>query len=244
MCAVNYLNTKPLVYGFEKGLMAADVDLQFTYPADLATNLKEDKVDVGLIPVAALQELPEHFIISDYGIAADGDVASVCLFSEVPLEGIKTIYLDYQSRSSVMLLKILLHDFYCISPELVSAESGYEQKIKGTTAGLVIGDRALSLRHRFSHIYDLAGGWKKLTGLPMVFAIWAANKKLPVDFKNKFNSTTGEGLQHLEEIAASIDYKPYNLTEYFTKNIRYILDDAAMEGMRLFEEKVRGMGGE
>ena len=87
------MNTKPLIYGFEHGMMAESVDLIIDYPSKIASMLLEDKIDVGLVPVAIIPEMKEYYIISDYCIGCDGEVASVCLFSEVPLEKIEKILL-------------------------------------------------------------------------------------------------------------------------------------------------------
>ncbi|HNK30623.1 MAG TPA: hypothetical protein PKG65_16940, partial [Ferruginibacter sp.] len=101
--AVSYLNTKPLIYGFEQGLMKDEVELLIDYPSKIASLLQTNQVDIGLVPVAIIPTLEEHHIISDYCIGCDGEVASVCLFSEVPLAEVSTILLDYQSRTSVAL---------------------------------------------------------------------------------------------------------------------------------------------
>jgi hypothetical protein len=94
--------------------------------------LIKDEIDIGLVPVAILPALKEYHIISDYCIACDGEVASVCLFSEVPVNDIQTILLDYQSKTSVALLKILLKEHWNIEPKLVDAEQGYELSISGS----------------------------------------------------------------------------------------------------------------
>lgn len=99
--AVSYLNTKPLIYGFEKGMMKDEVELVIDYPGKIAQALLDDTIDVGLVPVAIIPRMKECHIVSDYCIGANGPVASVCLFSEVPLEKITTVLLDYQSRTSV-----------------------------------------------------------------------------------------------------------------------------------------------
>ena len=88
--------------------MADEIDLVIDYPANVAKLLVENKIDIGLIPVAAIPLLREHYIISDYCIGCDGEVASVCLFSQVPINEIETILLDYQSKTSVALLQLLL----------------------------------------------------------------------------------------------------------------------------------------
>ena len=86
-------------------MMNESVELIIDFPSKIASMLLEDKIDVGLVPVAIIPEMKEHHIISDYCIGSVGAVASVCLFSEVPLDKIKNVLLDYQSRTSVALLK-------------------------------------------------------------------------------------------------------------------------------------------
>ncbi|MBC7934602.1 MAG: menaquinone biosynthesis protein [Rhizobacter sp.] len=237
--AVSYLNTKPLVYGFEKGLMKDEIELIFDYPARIAAMLLNNEIDVGLIPVAVMPKLAEPHIISDYCIGASQAVASVCLFSDVPLAEIKEILVDYQSRTSAALLKMLLKKYWKIDPVLTDSSDGYQQNIKGTTAGLVIGDRALEQRHHSAYIFDLAEAWQQMTNLPFVFAAWVANKKLPDDFKIAFNSATGLGLQHIEEIVSRVNFEAYDMKAYYTKNIDYRLDEKKKEGLGLFLSYLR-----
>ena len=228
---MSYLNTKPLIYGFEKGMMKNEVELLTDFPASIADMLICNEVDIALVPVATIPLLTEYHIISDYCIGATGEVASVCLFSDVPLNEIKTILLDYQSRSSVGLLKILLKDYWKLNAELVNADAGYEEKIFGTTAGLVIGDRAFIQRKKSRYIYDLGTAWKEMTKLPFLFAAWIANKKLPQTFVEKFNQTTGEGLLHLPEIISANPYPHYDLKKYYEENISFNLDDDKRRGL-------------
>ncbi len=109
--AVSYLNTKPLIYGIEKGMIKDEAELVIDYPSKIAAMLLNDEIDVGLVPVAILPKMKEHYIISDYCIGSVGAVASVCLFSEVPLHEMKMVLLDYQSRTSVALLKVLIKEY-------------------------------------------------------------------------------------------------------------------------------------
>jgi chorismate dehydratase len=231
VAAVSYLNTKPLIYGFEKGMMHDEIELLTDFPASIADMLIRDEVDISLVPVATIPSLKEYYIITDYCIGTIEEVASVCLFSDVPMAEIKTILLDYQSRSSVGLLKVLLKDFWKINVELVSGDACYEEKISGNTAGLVIGDRAFIQRKKRKYIYDLGTAWKEMTGLPFVFAAWISNKQLPDEFVKNFNKATGEGFNHLPEIIAANRYEHYDLKKYYTENISFNLDEEKRRGL-------------
>lgn len=233
VAAVDYLNTKPLIYGFENGMMDNTIDLIVDYPSKIARMLLDGNVDIGLVPVATIPAMKEYHIISDYCIGCDGDVASVCLFSEVPLADIENVVLDYQSRSSVALFKILLKHWK-ISPELLNGAPGYEESMQGTTAVLVIGDRALRMRKRSKYIYDLGSAWKEMTGLPFVFAAWVSDKPQPQSFIDSFNAALAVGFDHLEEIVAANPFEDYDLLEYYTKNIDYKLYDQKRKALNLF----------
>lgn len=238
VAAVSYLNTKPLLHGFKDHSVKNEIILSVDYPSKIGQQLIDNEVDVGLIPVALIPELPEYHIISDYCIGAEGPVASVCLFSDVPLNEIEAIYLDYQSRSSVALTRILLKDHWNIQPELLPAKPGYEQQIKGSTAGVVIGDRALQQRSKNKFIYDLAEAWIAYTGLPMVFAAWISNKPLPEDFTIHFNEATGYGTRGkgLEEAIGDTSCDFFDIREYYTQHISYELSKAKKKGLEKFLE--------
>ena len=235
---MSYLNTKPLIYGFEKGIMKEEVELLMDYPANIASMLLNDEIDIGLVPVAILPALKEYYLISDYCIACDGEVASVCLFSEVPVNEIQTVLLDYQSKTSVALLKILLKEHWNIEPKLVDAQKGYELSISGTTAGLVIGDRALEQRNKSKYCYDLGQAWKELTGLPFVFAVWVSNKPVDKQFIEKFNMTNDLGITHIEEVIKLSNFLSFDLKLYYTKNIKYIIDNKKQNGLNEFLNRI------
>ncbi len=233
--AVSYLNTKPFLYGIKRFEKLQDqIELIEEYPSKIAEMLVNGTIDVGLVPVAVIPKLKEWHIVSDYCIGADGDVASVCLFSEEPTDKIEKVLLDYQSKTSVNLAKVLLKNYWKISPQLIDADENYIAEIKGTTAGIVIGDRALQLRKKSKYIYDLATAWKDFTGLPFVFAAWIANKKLPENFIWDFNEANGEGLKKIDEVIAENPYPAYDLNVYYKKNINYILDEEKRKGMEMF----------
>lgn len=240
--AVSYLNTKPLIYGFQQGVLQNQVALSFEYPSLVARQLINNQVDIGLVPIAAVPRLKEWFIISDYCIGCAGPVASVCLFSDVPIEEVTEVLLDYQSRTSVQLAKILLKEYWNCNPVLTDAREDFRDHINGTTAGLVIGDRAFQQRKVSAYSYDLGAAWLQHTGLPFVFATWVSNKLLPASFTNAFNTTTAMGLQHLPAIAAAQQYPLYDLYQYYTQNISYQLDAEKRKGMDLFLKKIEEYG--
>ena len=106
--AVSYLNTRPLLLGMEQSPFKERIDLVKSYPAQIAQDLLDDTIDIGLVPVAIMPLLKNPQIVSKYVIGTEGEVASVALFSQVPMDQIEKVYLDYQSRTSGALAKILL----------------------------------------------------------------------------------------------------------------------------------------
>lgn len=238
---VNYLNTKPLVYGLERPPISEQIELIGDYPARVAEMLLNDEIDVGLVPVAVLPLLPEYHIVGNYCIGTEGEIASVALFSEVPMNEIRKVYLDYQSRTSVALLKYLMKEYWGINPEIVEATSeDYRKEIKGTTAGLVIGDRAFEQRKISTFIYDLGSEWRSITGLPFVFAAWVSKKPLPDEFIRIFDEANALGLQHIDEIVAAAASDIYDLKKYYTLHLSYKLDEAKREAVKKFLILIKG----
>src|SRR4051812_32151352 len=216
--AVSYLNTKPLMYAFKHGLQVNGMEITEEYPAKIAAMLLENKIDVGLVPVAIIPKLAEHYIISDYCIGAESAVGSVCLFSEVPLDKIEKVILDYQSKTSVALARVLIKHYWKLPVAFEEARENFRDDIKGTTAAVVIGDRAFEQRKISPYLYDLAETWIDFTGLPFVFAAWVANKQLPADFIHAFNEANKTGLQNIDAVVKENVSPFYDLKTYFTKN--------------------------
>lgn len=234
---VSYLNSKPFIYGFNKTKFNSFAEIELDIPSVCAEKLLNGKVDIGLVPVAILPELKNYSIISDYCIGANGPVDSVLLLSNEPLESVKTILLDYQSRTSVLLSRVLAKKFWNISPEFLPSEPGYEKDISGSVAGVVIGDRALILKNKFKYCYDLAGEWKKFTGLPFVFATWTAITPPDDAFMLEFNSALGEGMKLIREISkneSSHELSENVIFNYLTKSIDFNYDKDKKSALKLF----------
>ncbi|WP_346236496.1 menaquinone biosynthesis protein [Niabella insulamsoli] len=237
---VSYLNTRPLIYGLQRLPIKDEITLIEAHPAALADMLMKHEIDLGLVPVAIIPQLDQYYINGNYCIGAIGDVASVALFSDQPVHEIRKIYLDYQSRSSVQLLRWLVKNHWKIEPELVQAgDESYLERVGGDTAALVIGDRALQQRKRSKFVYDLAGEWKTATGLPFVFAAWVSTRPLNADFINKFDEANAYGLQHIDEIASAHSNGVYDLQKYYAVNLSYELDEKKREGLALFLKVIK-----
>lgn len=232
---MSYLNTKPLLYGLEHGQLSDQVELVLDYPANLVRLLNSNQIDIGLIPVGALPSLGDYHIISDYCIGTEGEVASVAVFSEVPMEEIDTVLLDYQSRTSVMLCKILFEKHWKKKVQFIDAkDESYIDNIRGNVAGLVIGDRALKIRDAFKYIFDLGLGWKEMTGLPFVFAVWVRKKEISGEFIPLFNEANGMGLSKINLIIDHNNESRYPMDMYFRKNISYRLTEDMRQSMSLY----------
>ena len=239
--AVSYLNTKPLLYGIERAPVRKDIELVIDHPASIAGMLLRDEIDMGLVPVAIIPLMTEYHINGGYCIGSNGPVASVCLFSEVPIGKVERVLLDYQSRTSVQLAKVLLKEFWKINPRLADAGKDFRDHIRGTTAGVVIGDRALEQRRISPYIYDLAEAWNGLTGLPFVFAAWISNKQLDPGFIAEFDAANRAGLERVDEVVAANPYPIFDLHAYFTHHLDYRLDSPKREGLAKFLQYLQAM---
>ncbi len=224
--AVSYLNTKPFLYGLLRSPIADQLAIDMAIPSECARRLEVGIADLALVPVAVLPHLAAYELVSDYCIGTVGAVKTVCLYGEVPIEEMQAIYLDYHSRTSVELSRLLLEEYWQLQPALLTAEEGYIAKIKDRTGGLVIGDRTIGLDKKFPYVYDLGQVWEQHTGLPFVFAVWVTTKPLPPDFLLAFNAALAEGLAHIPELQLLLPNPDpdFDLVDYFTNYISYELD--------------------
>ena len=125
--------------------------------------------------------------------------------------------------------------------QFLKAEEGYIQSIQGTTAAVIIGDRALANLSKFNFVYDLGEAWLIHTGLPFVFAAWMSNQPIPESFQILFNQANAYGIEHVQEVLQQLPDRThdYDMEQYYTKNIEYKLTDDMQQGMRLFLEKAK-----
>ncbi len=253
--AVQYLNTRPLIYGLGDSL---DFDL----PSRLADRLAVDELDVALIPSIELfqrldtprsnaslnennwssQSDGRYRVVSNACIACLGPVMSVRLFFRTRPEKTSCIAIDEGSRTSVALCRILLAKRFGISPELEMLPIGESIESTSADAVLLIGDRAIGpTSGGFQTVWDLGEEWHQWTGLPFVFAVWAARPS--VDFERlgkRLDTARDAGLANLATIAA-IEAAPHGLSvpqclDYLSDNLHYNLGYDERQGLRLFHE--------
>ena len=239
--AISYLNSIPFVYGLEKSSLKSQIELSLDIPSECAKKLLNNKVDLGLVPVAIIPQLKFSEIISSYCIGSNGPVETVCIFSQVPLNDIEEIQLDFHSKTSVQLVQLLSKKYWGISPKFKNAKEGFENDLTDKQAGVIIGDRAYQYRSQFKYVYDLSEEWKKYTGLPFVFACWVANKSLPKQFKQSFVEALGYGLDRLD---LSLEEKGMNFSSsinqkrYLTEIISYDLDTEKKHSLARFLKEI------
>lgn len=231
---MSYLNTKPLLYGIENSSFINEISLTKEYPALIADQLLNDEIDIGLVPVVIIPQMKEFHINTRFCIGCDGPVASVCLFSESPVDQIRTVLLDYQSRTSVALAEILFEKHWKQKPVFEEAGPDFLNRISGNTAAVVIGDRALQLRKTASYIYDLGEAWKQLTGLPFVFAAWISNKVLDPGWVNRFDQANAYGVEHISLVLEQLPENEFDLRKYYTHYLNYVFDEEKQKGLDLF----------
>ncbi len=238
---VSFLNTLPFRYAFSQCNDLSEVlEISEDIPSVCAEKLLKNEVDIGLIPVAVLPYLSDYYIISDYCIGAKQAVDSVFLFSHQPVEDLKTVYLDFRSRTSVQLVQILSKNHWNVSPEFIHAKPGYESEIKGSVGGVVIGDKALAMFNDFSYRYDLAKAWYDYTGDEFVFAAWVSCRPLPEDFVKKFNDLLTFGIKNLNK-AIDIygkNYPDLPVEHYLKKRIDYWWTDSKKRSLQMFLKQI------
>ncbi len=242
--AVSYLNTLPFMHGIKNDEnLLTEIELSEDFPSVCADKLISGEVDLGLIPVAEIPKLKNPQIISNYCLGAVGKVDTVSLFSHIPVENVKTVLLDYQSRTSVQLTRILAEKYFKINPDFVKAEKGYEDLTDKNSAVLIIGDRVFKYKNKFEYNYDLSEIWLKYTSYPFVFAAWTANKMLDAGFIQRFNNALKKGISEIDDAIKDYQNKNslinVNLEKYLKKSISYNLDNEKRKGMQLFLDMLK-----
>jgi len=241
---VNYLNARPLARGLERDKGKGLYELRYLPPAQVADELAAGNLDVGLLPSVELLRIPDLEVVPGLAIAATHEVRSVLLVSKVPVAEIRRLALDENSRTSARLVRILLKERYGLEPEVRPARPVVEEMLEDADAALVIGDPALHIDRERYVVLDLAGEWLELTGLPFVFAVWAARRSVAgPEIESTLSRSLEEGLRELDSIAREAARESglpeAVLRDYFTRCLRFELGDQERRGLERFLARCR-----
>lgn len=237
--AVKYINSYPFMIGLRDGEVAKMIDLEVCHPSECADRLIAGKTDLGLIPVAMIAGMKEYHLVGDYCLSTNGEVRTVLLVSNTPFEEVTTIFLDYRSRSSVTLCRILAAKAWKHEYRWLPAPEEFDiTTMSHGEAAVMIGDRCFEYARHFRYRLDLGLEWKKFTGLPFVFACWVSAKPLPEPFITMFNKALSEGLDRKNEAVTLLKEgavaTPEEVIFYLTHNIDFRLDDRKREALEKF----------
>jgi chorismate dehydratase len=238
--AVGYLNARPLVHGLDR--RAELFDLRFDLPSRCATLLHEGGTDLGMIPsIEYLRGSGPYRIVPDVGIISDGEVASVALFSRVPLGEVRRIGLDTSSRTSAGLTRVLCREAWSIDPVFEAVPPGVAAMVEDFDAALLIGDPALFLDYETAGLtkIDLGAEWTRLTGLPFVWAFWAGRSgAIDAAGVAVLQAARDEGVRDSDAIAEAYcgPERASVCKAYLRDNIKYRLGDREIQGLRRYYE--------
>jgi chorismate dehydratase len=237
--AVSYLNARPLTWALDRSPQRWRI--RYDVPSVCSALLQSGEVDLGLIPSIDYLQSPDYRIVPGVGIGSRGPIASVALFTRVPLGDVRRIALDTSSRTSVALVRVLCHHHFRIAPEFVPHGPDLEAMTRGSDAALLIGDPALEASHEALGLQkiDLGAEWTAMTGLPFVYAAWTgkANAVSPGDV-TLLQDAQQEGVRSTEAISA--EYGRGNpaiaarAASYLRDNVKYGLGVEEAKGLQAF----------
>jgi chorismate dehydratase len=235
---VSYLNTLPFIYGFQNHSAGINFKLIMATPRECAELFIKGQVDISLLPVGVLPTLPDYKIISNYCIGCDGKVRTVCLFYSNTFEEVTEILLDSDSRTSVLLIQIIMQKFYRKKVNFIPVDvENTKINIANHQALLAIGDKTFDLEKKYNKI-DLGEVWKEWTALPFTFAAFVTNNALNDNVEKDLNACLEFGIQNISDL----NYEKYSniedLEKYLTTNISYDLNEQKMKALNLFLSEI------
>jgi chorismate dehydratase len=245
--AVGYLNARPLVQGLEHS--SVPLDVRFDVPSTCAALLHAGAIDIGMIPSIEYLARSDYGIVAGVGVASDRHVASVALFSRVPVGRIQRIALDTSSRTSAMLLRVLCAERFGIAPLFEPAAPQLESMLAGRDAALLIGDPALFADPDRLGVLkiDLGAEWNAHTDLPFVWAFWAGRRTaLDDDVCGALMRARDEGRAAIDQIAAEYAkgdaWTASRVAAYLRQNIRHDLEEAHEAALARFFASAAKLG--
>ncbi len=247
LASVPFVNAEPLTWGFTEGPYRGLFDVCRVVPSRIPEMIRAREIDIGLIPSIEYQHLDGIEILPFLGIASKHRARSVFLASRVPLERIRRVALDENSRTSAALLKLLLARRGLTGTAFREQSPSLNEMLEENDAALMIGDPALTSDTRGLYVLDLAAEWFDVTGLPFVFAVWAVRSDLRLpDGLRPFMESRSMGLANLPAIARGaaerLHLSPATIEEYLRVNIHYHLATDEVRALDLFFRQARELG--
>jgi chorismate dehydratase len=242
--AVQYLNTRPIVYGLEKK-PSNQFKIVYDIPSVCSAKLLNKDADLALIPSIEYSRIRRQrslSIVPDIAVVSHGEVKSVELFFNRDLTDLKRIAVDTSSRTSVALMEIILREKYGIEPEIVTLKPDLPSMLKEADAALIIGDPALEQSDLIDNKLDLGEEWNDLTdGLPFVYSFWAGIQgTLKADDVRFLLESRNEGVRNIKEISSEFaqekagNHSTNFYVDYLTDNIQFYLGKDEIEGLKEF----------
>lgn len=245
---IEYANCLPLFHILQEEFPCTGFDFVVGVPAELNRMLRAGEIDVCPSSSIEYANYPQNYtILPQLSIASIGAVASVLLFSAVPiteLGGCK-ILLSSESATSVNLLKVLLGRHFGLSCIYENALPGTTEIYGEASALLLIGDSALraSLENTDLFVFDLGEMWYKWTGCPFVFALWLCRNEIAAGAELK--TLARQLIQAKETVPSRLELLVLSAREsvwmgrdrllsYWRDNISYHLDERAQTGLMLY----------
>ena len=244
--AVDYLNVRPLVHGLNG---CPDVTLRFDLPSVCASLLAAGEIDLGMVPSITLLDRPGDRVVPGVCIGSDGPVASVALFTRMPMATVRSIALDTSSRTSVILTRVLCARRWDIAPSFLPHPPDLPAMLGAADAALLIGDRALFAGDvaRDALKIDLGAEWTAMTGLPFVWAFWAGRPDAAdAGLVARLHDAAEQGMARTDEIAARYCHgNPGRIAiaeRYLRENLTFRLTYRALAGLRAYYQEAAGLG--
>lgn len=238
--AVSYLNARPLVFGMEQGLGGDRVALSYDVPSVLAARMAAGELDVALLPVIELARIPDLGVVPGLAIGSFGPCRSVLLVSRVPLDRVRSIALDPESRTSNALARLLAAEHWRIAPEFADGPRDLATALREHDAAVRIGDKALfEPLPDDATAHDLGAAWTAHTGLPFVFAVWAARlEAIDRELYQILHASKRAADPWLAEIAADYGWNgrrhPELALSYLRDAMRYRFGGPELDALKRF----------
>ena len=233
---VSYLNTRPFVHGLENYNFSKKPQLFLDIPSVCAKRFSEGFADIALVPVGALSKLKTDYkVFGSHCLGANGPVKSVFLFSQVPLNQVKRVFLDPDSETSNLLVQVLAKHHWDVKIKFVKPDGNIV--MDKTDAVVAIGDKTFSMHEKYAYSFDLSEEWYDFTGMPFVFAVWVAKKAVSKEFENEFSEALELGLSQKHELLDPSDlylHSSLSKKEYLEECMQYGFGDVQKKAMERF----------